>query len=313
MRAIHPREPRAVMLRYTLLRLPPRGEKVGELSALWFDGERNLFGAVTQEVPSVEVKIKGDGSSVQLGDASLTTTEIRGAVTIPENNVSWKLTWEGHHPPLTLLPGKGYEALFPQAKGMVLTPFARFNGDLSVNGQPFLIQDWLGSINHRWGSKYLDAFAWGQVVGFDTHNDSFLEAATACLRWGPIRTPYVTPLVLRHRGEEFAFNTFFQLCDSRVLFRICLGIPGRNPRGKDRGNGICASERFVSLPYRTPLGEEKASLNTNLASCEVRFEDRRGATKVWETLFTRYRAAFEIAHDPLGNETPMSLRNVIDR
>jgi len=122
MRAIHPREPRAVMLRYTLLRLPPRGEKVGELSALWFDGERNLFGAVTQEVPSVEVKIKGDGSSVQLGDASLTTTEIRGAVTIPENNVSWKLTWEGHHPPLTLLPGKGYEALFPQAKGWYSPP-----------------------------------------------------------------------------------------------------------------------------------------------------------------------------------------------
>jgi len=197
---------------------------------------------------------------------------------------------------------------------MVLTPFARFNGDLSVNGQPFLIQDWLGSINHRWGSKYLDAFAWGQVVGFDTHNDSFLEAATACLRWGPIRTPYVTPLVLRHRGEEFAFNTFFQLCDSRGSFSEYVWVFRAETRGvRIEGTVSAPPERFVSLPYRTPLGEEKASLNTNLASCEVRFEDRRGATKVWETLFTRYRAAFEIAHDPLGNETPMSLRNVIDR
>jgi hypothetical protein len=35
-----------------------------------------------------------------------------------------------------------------------------------------------GDLDHNWASRHTDRCAWGQVAGFDTHPESFLEVAT---------------------------------------------------------------------------------------------------------------------------------------
>lgn len=307
-RANHPCDPYAFMIRYSLLRLPSCGEApIGELCAIWFDGKSGHHLVLSCEVPAGEAEVARDGSSVCVGEAILGATKVQGTISTPEHHLSWALNVHGDKPPLSLLPPTGYEALFPQAKGIVLKPFALFDGAVSIDGHAVTIASWVGSVNHRWGGKHVDAYAWGQVAGFDTHEESFLEAATTCLRWGPVRTPYVTPLVMRHRGEEFAFNTFFRLCDSRGSFSEYVWVFRAETRGiRIEGTVSSPPERFVALTYRTPLGGVKSCLNTNLAACEIRFEDRRRNSRLRETLFTRHRAAFEIATDPLTQEAPPS-------
>src|SRR5258706_3096087 len=81
---------------------------------------------------------------------------------------------------------------------------ARFSGRLAIDGRAVQIEEWLGSQNHNWGAKHTDRYAWGQVAGFDNAPDTFLEVATGQLKVGPLWTPRLTPVVLRHGGDGYA-------------------------------------------------------------------------------------------------------------
>ena len=86
----------------------------------------------------------------------------------------------------------------------------------------------MGSQNHNWGRQHTDRYAWGQVAGFDDgHDESFLEVASAKLKVGPLWTPWITPIVLRHRGREHQLNAMLPLAARtrvgarlRMAFRI---------------------------------------------------------------------------------------------
>src|SRR5260370_16216296 len=97
---------------------------------------------------------------------------------------------------------------------------ATYQGHLTVNGETIDVADWVGSQNHNWGSKHTDRYAWGQVCGFDDAPDSFLEVATARIKVGPLWTPAMTPMVLRHHGEELQLNTLGHALRARGEFRF---------------------------------------------------------------------------------------------
>ena len=86
---------------------------------------------------------------------------------------------------------------------------AKFKGTITVNGEQKEISNWTGSQNHNWGEKHTDYYAWGQVAGFDNAPDSFLEIASGKLKlFGSVFTPFLTPIVLRHAGKEYAMNSW---------------------------------------------------------------------------------------------------------
>ena len=307
-RANHPERPLAFWIRYTLFspRHKPE-EAVGELWGVWFDGETGKHAAVKKTVPLSACIFEPSRFSVRIDDAFLEGNALQGRAASGGHHMTWQMTYQGKEPPLLLLPQKRYDAgRFPRAKSLVGLPLASFNGFIAINDKRVSIENWVGSQNHNWGTRHTDDYAWGQVAGFDTHPESFLEAATACLRWGPLRTPYVTPVVLRHRGEEFAFNTFFRICDSRGSFSNFVWVFRADTRGVRVDGTISASrEAFVGLTYKNPPGGEKHCLNTKIASCEVRFEDRRNGSVKREVLFTRNRAAFEILTDDRDHGIPV--------
>lgn len=307
LRANHPERPLAFWIRYTLFsprQLPE--ETVGELWGIWFDGETGRHAVVKRTVPLAACAFETSRFSVQIGDAVLDTNALHGNAASGGHHMTWRMTYRGEDAPLLLLPWKRYAGRFPKAKSLVGLPMALFNGFLAVDDKRIEISDWVGSQNHNWGPRHTDDYAWGQVASFDTHRGSFLEAATACLRWGPLRTPYVTPVVLRHRGEEFAFNTFFKICDSRGSFSNFVWVFSAETRGvRIYGTISAPREFFVGLAYRNPPGGVKHCLNTKIATCEVRFEDRRGGGVKREVLFTKNRAAFEILTDDRDHGIPI--------
>ncbi|HSC00027.1 MAG TPA: hypothetical protein VLE45_08935, partial [Burkholderiaceae bacterium] len=158
---------------------------------------------------------------------------------------------------------------------------------------------------HNWGRQHTDRYAWGQVAGFDgDHGESFLEVASAKLKLGPWWTPWITPIVLRHRGHEHRLNALGRSLRARV------SLSGFDWRFESHGHGVrvqghihAGRSDFVGLRYDNPPGGTKQCLNSKIAHAEVTLQHAGGST---ETLTSRGRAAFELLGDDTGHGVPMS-------
>ena len=297
MRANHPSRPLAFWIRYTLFspRQHPE-EAIGELWAVFFDGESGQHVAVKQEVPIEHCVFSPSEFHVDIGDAYLRPGKMAGTAASGAHAISWKLSFRGTAVPLFLLPPALYRAGLPKAKSLVSLPFATFEGSLAVDRTVIDVSGWVGSQNHNWGSKHTDHYAWGQVAGFDTHADSFLEVGTARLKIGPLRTPFMTLLVLRHRGEEIALNSLRQSIRAKASFTYFdWHFHTEDAAVRIDGHINAPREAFVGLRYFNPPGGIKHCLNSKLASCELTVTNKR--TGISDVLSTQHRAAFEILTD----------------
>lgn len=297
-RANHPARPQAFWIRYTIF--SPKGrpqDAIGELWALFFDGERNSHAVAKQEYPISDCNFDTSSFRVRVGSATLRVGRAEGAIAGKANNLAWELGFEGASRPALLLPLKLYDGGFPKAKSLVSLPMARFNGLLTVDGEKVEIAGWIGSQNHNWGSRHTDLYAWGQVAGFDNEPDSFLEVATVRLRLaGPLWTSPITPLVLRHRQKEYAITGLMQGLRVRGKFGyFSWEFASKTAAAEIAGTISAPREAFIGLKYYNPPGGAKCCLNTKIASCALRLTDR--ATHTTEVLETRSRAAFEILTD----------------
>jgi hypothetical protein len=294
LRANHPTRPLAFWIRYTVF--SPRGsprDAVGELWAVFFDGEANRHAVAKQEYPLADCAFDTSTFRVEVGKATLGANRLQGAVGSRERALAWDLAYEGDSAPLLLLPSKMYQGGFPAAKSLVSLPLARFSGELSVAGEAIDVSGWVGSQNHNWGRKHTDLYAWGQVAGFDGHPDSFLEVATARLRIGPLWTPPITPLVLRHRQKEYALTGLPQGLRAKGAFEY-FNWEFKSETDDVAIAGVISAPReaFVGLRYRNPPGGAKHCLNSKIAACRLHVRDKRsGASEILET---KSRAAFEI-------------------
>jgi hypothetical protein len=298
MRANHPSEPRAFWIRYTIF--SPKGrpkEAIGELWAMWFDGAKKTIAAVKQELPVKECSFAKSHLGARIGSATLDGSSLRGEAKGAQT-IAWSLRYTSPERPLFLLDKSLYAGSFPKAKALVPSPFARFDGTITIDGEEQNIDGWLGSQNHNWGEKHTDQYAWGQVVGFDDAPDAFLEVITARVKIGPVLTPAMTVMVLRLDGRDIAFNTIRQGLRARGKYDY---FQWRFASGDDsiriEGTIAAAADEFVGLPYYDPPGGTKTVLNSKIARCDLTVREEG---KPVRTMSTRHRAAFEIgtnAHD----------------
>lgn len=295
-RGNHPTRPLAFWIRYTIF--SPAGrpqDAIGELWAVWFDGETGRHVVAKSEVPVGQFAFARDGLDARIGPATLAPGRLRGGAESRGHRIDWDLAFDGAAPPLFLFAPELYAKALPKAKSLVGLPLARFRGALTVDGQRIEIDDWLGSQNHNWGAKHTDRYAWGQVAGFDNAPDSFLEVATGQIKLGPFWTPRLTPLVLRHDGQEYALRTLGQALRAHGKFAYFeWDFASRTADLAIAGRITAPKEAFVGLRYYNPPGGEKWCLNSKLASCRLVLK-RPGQPD--ETLETRHRAAFEILTD----------------
>jgi hypothetical protein len=296
-RANHPSRPLAFWIRYTVF--SPKGrpqDALGELWAIYFDGESGQHVAVKNEFALMQCHFDPDKFSVEVADAWLKPGRLEGAVVSNGGSIAWDLSFRGEADPLFMFPLRMYKTKLPSAKSLVSLPMATYEGSLAVNGQKIEVTDWVGSQNHNWGRKHTDHYAWGQVAGFDTHPDSFLEVASVQLKFGPVWTPLLTPLVLRHQGEEFALNSPIQFLRAKASFDyFTWNFRSDNQAVRIEGKISAPREAFVGLTYYNPPGGNKHCLNTKIASCELKLTRKPNGKP--ETLSTQSRAAFEILTD----------------
>ncbi|MDO8652695.1 MAG: hypothetical protein Q7R66_10930 [Undibacterium sp.] len=305
LRANHPERPRAFWIRYTIFSPEGRpGNAVGELWAIYFDGETKRITAVKEVLPVNQCGFPDGELNLLIGSATLTEDFLQGKANSRGNSMQWALRYEGGQAPILLLPQSFYERAFPKAKALVGRPNVQFHGALTVNGETIPIDRWQGSQNHNWGSKHTDSYAWGQVAGFDNAPDAFLECSTARLRIGPIWTPAFTLLVLRTDEGEIALNNIAQAVRAKGRFNLhpdCYDwhIESRTADVRVSIHIHAKPSSFVGLKYDNPPGGVKTCLNTKLAACKLTLERAGRASR---TLITRDRAAFEILTEKTNHQ-----------
>ncbi|MFQ5352948.1 MAG: hypothetical protein ACE5D3_07735 [Candidatus Binatia bacterium] len=299
-RANHPRRPLAFWIRYTLF--SPRGrpeEGLGELWAVYFNGETMRHVALRREVPVANCTFSDAAFRVEIDGATLGPGRLKGSVWSDDHVIAWDMSFTDAAAPLFLLPPRLYESPLPKAKSLVGAPLARFSGSLTVDGTDVGLSDWVGSQNHNWGSRHTDHYAWGQIAGFDDHPQSFLEVATGRIKIGPLWTPPMTLLVLRHAGEQFALNGLRTSLLAHGRFDYFnWEFQSRTAEVTISGTISAGRDSFVGLNYLNPPGGSKHCLNTKIASCKLEITRRTAsASHERQVLHSENRAAFEILTD----------------
>lgn len=303
-RANHPSRPLAFWIRYTVF--SPKGrpqDAVGELWAIWFDGERHTVTAVKEVLPFSRCALWAHGLNARLGEAVLDDRGLAGQAQSLGHVVAWRLEYTSPHEPLLLLPEGLYKGPFPKAKALVGSPLARFTGEITVDGERHQVADWVGSQNHNWGEKHTDEYAWAQVAGFDNAPEAFLEVARGRIKLGPLWTPWLTPVVLRHAGREYAFRDLLTAVRAQGGFApFSFHFHTRSAEATLEGRILASPEDFVGLPYDNPPGGRKTCLNSKLARAELTLTPR-GQAPI--RLVTKHRAAFEILTDRHDHGVPV--------
>lgn len=285
---------RAFWIRYTIFAPAGRPEAaIGELWAIWFDRGNRIIAAKT-ELPLAKCSFASERLAVKVGDASLDGTTSRGETSAHGHTIAWDLQYSDGKPPLLFLPERLYTTKLPRAKLLVAKPLAKFAGTITVDGEPIAIDRWVGSQNHNWGSRHTDRYAWGQVAGFDEAPDAFLECSTARLKFGPVWTPPISPVVLLLGDERLAWNGL-----TRAIRALGAYAPYQwHLETTDKQGTIdirieAEPDEFVALRYHNPPGGSKICLNSKIARCEVTL--RRPGKPV--LVLRSRRAAFEILDD----------------
>lgn len=299
LRANHPTRALAFWIRYTVFSPRHRPQDaIGELWAIWSDGAQRQLIAVKREVPISNCRFSSDRLDVVIADAVLHEDHLKGWAEHRGHRIEWNLRYGQGQAPLFHLPQALYTAALPKAKSLVSRPLAAFNGQLVVDGETIAIENWIGSQNHNWGSQHTDRYAYGQVAGFDNAPDSFLEIATARIRVGPVVSPPMTPLVLRHDGETHALNSLGRTLLSKGRYGYFnWTFSAGNPAVRIDGRIQASPSDFVGLRYYNPPGGDKCCLNSKLASCELTLTDKRGSKPVSHRLYAKHRVAFELLSD----------------
>jgi hypothetical protein len=301
-RANHPERPLAFWIRYTVFApAADPGAALGELWAVAFDGESGQHTVAKDEFPIADCEFDPDAFAVRIGASRLGPGSLVGSA----GAVAWDLEYAGDAPPVLLLPPKLYAGGFPKAKSLVPLPLARYRGSYTVAGERIAVEGWLGSQNHNWGSQHTDRYAFGQVAGFDSAPDTFLEVATVQARLaGPIRTPVLTTLVLRHDGAEWALVSVRQALRATARYGYFhWDFATGDDRVRITGRISAERDAFVGLRYNNPPGGVKHCLNTKIGAAELTIRNR--LTGKTHTLRTRNRALFEILTDDTGHGVPV--------
>ena len=305
LRANHPTRPLAFWIRYTLF--SPKGstdKAEGQLWSIYFDGESSSITAIKQSVSLNECAFSRSNLLVRLGQSTLDEKMLRGTAVQGTHRMSWDLRYQGDSNPSFLLPLSFYSGGFPKAKALSGIPLADFDGAISVNGQDIEVSRWRGSQNHNWGLKHTDQYAWGQVAGFDTHPEAFLECTTARLKVGPFWTPWLTNVVLRIGQREIRLNSLVQGFRNKGKYSYFhWSIECRQGPLTISVEIEAPKNRFVGLAYDDPPGGQKTCLNTKLASCTVCLTEAGHAPTI---LHTSSRAAFEILTTAYDHGVPIS-------
>jgi hypothetical protein len=287
LRAFDPVRPRAVWIRYTLVR-PPGGEPTGQLWCTLFDrsAARPRAARVDAGPPAT-----GDGAWIRFGDSGFGLGRVQGSA----DPFRWSLRFRDGEPPLRHLPERWmYTGRLPRTKLLSLTPSTVFDGMLSVDGEEIAVESWPGMVGHNWGEEHAARWIWLHGLGFDGAGlDTWLDLAIARVRWRRVMTPWIANGALSLDGRRTRLGGLRRPASVTESETGCeVRIPGADVTVI--ASGSAPAWAFASWDYPSPRGADSRVVHCSVADLSVRVE-RPGQEPL--ELVAAERAAYELGRD----------------
>ncbi|KUI47419.1 hypothetical protein AU198_23700 [Mycobacterium sp. GA-1199] len=302
-RANHPDLPQALWLRETLL-LPTAGEAVADVWVMVFDPAGAGNRALKEPYPIESADYGYEDWTARIAATALDDGSAEGVITGGHRSARWDLRiTPGDEAPVRLLTDRAYAARFPTAKTTVRHPLARFDGLLELDDVRLVLDGWIGSVNHNWGTRHTPSYAFGQVCGFDDAPDTTLEIVTARAALGPVLLPGVTLFVFRHAGQEFAVRSIRGSLQTHGHYRpFTWTFGGRVGDQMIEGEIVTDPSDVIGLTYTDTDGAVKYCYNSAIANCRIQV-----AGKAFERteLTASRRAMFEILTSDRQETVPL--------
>lgn len=266
LRAVDPRSPRGIWIRYTVSR-PAGRPPEGQLWCTFFDRSRPRPTAL--RVAGGE-PASGPGEWIRLADSTFSTGSAVGRASSDDGEATWNLRWAPGEAPLRHLTREWmYRSRLPRTKLLSLSPATSFDGTLEVDGKRIEVAGWPGMVGHNWGEQHAERWIWLHGIGFTgAGHDTWLDLAIGRVRVGRVTTPWVANGALSIDGR-----------------RLRLGGLGRRPRVAESltgcqvdlpGDGARVSvtvsapaEAFVEWDYANPDGAVHQVVNCSVADLRL--------------------------------------------
>lgn len=292
---------RALWIRFTLLSpLGRAGETVAEAWAIAFDADGKRHLAAKESFPVAAADLGFHRFGLTIGACSLGTGRTAGALRTGAHRLTWDLRFTTRSEVLRPLPWRWmYSAPLPRAKLVSPWPDETFEGSFTVDGEPVPVSGWRGMQGHNWGREHLAHLVWVHCNAFDDDPpDTFFEGLSTRLALGPVTTPRLSLLCLRHRGETLCFQAPRHLLGTSVTLEYYRWtFTATSDAWALRGEVSAAREDLVGLHYTNPDLSTIYCLNSKLAAAHLALTDRRTGARV--SLRSARSAALEIAtRDP---------------
>jgi hypothetical protein len=288
-KATAPDAKRAIWLKATIFSSRTDPEyPVAEAWAIAFDhrGSEPFAVAVRQTVPLSRASFGRCELAIDWNDPAdgrfhATPGHTSGQVRTGDRQLGWDLRFAGDDRPLVLFPFDWmYCGPFPSSKTVTPYPDVRFQGDVQVGSERWELTDWHGMQGHNWGRGHAELYAWAHCNQWSKDVGLVLEAVSAQVRMGPLLTPVLSMIVVRHDGVDYPFHRLRQLFGTRADIGLRrYTFAARSPTARIEGMLEAPVEQFVGLYYANPRGLTTYCLNSKLATARIRFE-RQGKVPI---------------------------------
>jgi hypothetical protein len=264
---------RALWLKATILVREGGTPRLAEAWGIAFDREGRHV-AAKQTVPLSQARFGASGLDVSVAGLRIEPGRVTGEVTGGDARIAVDLRFTTDVPPLVPFPAmRMYEAKLPSSKLVSPYPSARFEGSYSVSGERVEVRGWRGMQGHNWGSRHAELYAWCHCNQWEGDDDLVLEGVTARVKVGPVLSPPVTLVCVRHRGVAYDFNAPVALLRARGTIDVGgrrWTFSAKSPLATVSGELWADTKDFVGLSYENPDGAITYCLNSKIARGRVR-------------------------------------------
>jgi hypothetical protein len=150
----------------------------------------------------------------------------------------------------------------------------RWDGVLRWDDEEIKLEGWTGFRGHNWGTEHAWRYAYGNCNEFAEDPRLVVDAFSAKIRLGFLKSPYLSAAIVREGDQDIPFNRLGSIVGARAVLRFPrweLFIKGEDAEMEWVQEGVALD--FVGLPYIHPNGKVSYCYNTKWAKTSLRLRE----------------------------------------
>jgi hypothetical protein len=313
LRAVSPREPLGVWIRYTVHKRPGH-HPTGSVWCTLFDVAhgRPFMHKLTTDDLSLPA-----GGWIGVGDSRLTPDSAEGVC----GPARWSLRFASSEPELRHLRREWlYRAPFPRTKLSSPCPAASFEGYFELEGRTLDLTGWSGMVGHNWGAEHAERWIWLHGIGFQDAPEAWLDVAIGRVRVAGRVTPWVANGALSLDGRRHPVGGLLArgLRVSETTDRCVCSLPGAAGLTVEV-HAQAPPDGLAGWQYADPIAEDQSKIgpskidgpklgqhdvtNCSVAALELVVNQRGHPSR---TLHTEHGAVYELGRRERDHGVPIA-------